>query len=115
MRLFRWALFAILFVILGIAIYQTLLWLGYWGQFTESQVLELKDGDQEIALIEPATSTDDWGRLITAIKLIERDWPRLNPTLPALRLSLDNDFPSLTTDVPEITIWLASAPNQKLR
>ena len=70
MRLFRYALTAVLIVILGVAIYQTMLWLGVWGNPNDSQVKALDDGDQEIALIEPATSTDDWGRLVTALKLL---------------------------------------------
>ena len=59
MRLIRYALSAVLIVILGMAIYQTMLWLGYWGNRNESQVKPLADGDQEIALIEPATSSDE--------------------------------------------------------
>ena len=51
------------------ALYQTLLWLGFWGNSNESQVKALDDDDQEIALIEPATNLDDWGRLVTALRL----------------------------------------------
>ncbi len=115
MRLFRFALSAILLVILGVAVYQTMRWLGVWGDRNESQVRSLDDGDQEIALIEPATSTDDWGRLVTALKLIEQDWPRLNPSLPALRLQLDDAFPPLTAAVPEIVLSFANTPRPKLR
>lgn len=115
MRLIRYALTAVLLVILGVAIYQTMLWLGYWGNSQESQVRPLADGDQEIAFIEPATSTDDWGRLVTAVQLIEKDWPRLNPMLPELRVDLDGAFPPLTAAVPEITFAFANAPKHKLR
>ena len=79
MRIFRWALIAILFVILGTAVYQTMLWLGVWGGGYDSQVKPLDGGDQEIAFIEPATSIDEWGRLVTALQLMEMDWPKINP------------------------------------
>jgi len=116
MRLFRWALVAILVVVLGVAIQQTLLWLGMWGSMSESQVKPLDDGDQEIALIEPATSSDDWGRLVTAAQLLEADWQRINPTLPSLKvIAGKNAFPPLTTEVPEIAIALGDSPRQHLR
>ena len=115
MRLFRWALVVILCVVLGVAIYQTLLWLGVSGNLNESQVKELKDGDQEIALIEPATSTDDWGRIVTALEQLEKDWPRINPTLPPLTVSMQGAFPPLTVEVPEIVFSLGNTSGSKLR
>src|ERR1022692_1535531 len=115
MRLFRYALTATLFVILGVAIYQTMFWLGLWGTSNDSDVKALDDGDQEIALIEPATSFDDWGRLVTALKLLEIDWPRINPNLPALRIGFKDAFPPLTAEVPEIVFWFPNTPGQKLR
>src|SRR5262245_1709376 len=114
MRLFRWALIFVLFLVLGVAIQQTIVWLR--GSPTESQVKPLDEGDQEIALIEPATSIDDWGRLVTAAQLIERDWPRFNPSLPLLTVHAGkNAFPPLTTEVPEIAFTLADAPTRQLR
>lgn len=114
MRLFRTALLVGLLVILGVAIYQTMLWLGMWESVNGSQVKDLKGDDQEIALIEPATSTDEWGRLVTALELMQADWPRLNPTLPVLQVNLKRAFPPLTAEVPEIVLSFASAPTQKL-
>lgn len=115
MRLFRYALVAILFIIFGVAIYQTLWQLGVWGDPTESQVRSLEDDDQEIAFIEPATSTDDWGRLVTAVKLLEQDWPKINPSMPALQIGLSDAFPSLTAAVPEIVLSMSATPPQRLR
>jgi hypothetical protein len=115
MRLFRWALTATLFVILGAAIYQTVLWLGGWGNVNDSLVKPLDGGDQEIALIEPATSIDEWGRLVTALQLMEMDWPKINPDLPALKINLDDAFPPLTAEVPEVVFSFANNPGQKLR
>ncbi len=115
MRLFRLALVIVLCVVLGVAIHQTLLWLGVWGNLNESQVKDLQDGDQEIALIEPATSTDDWGRIVTALEQLEKDWPRINPTLPRLKLSMTGAFPPLTVEVPEVVFSLGDAPGPKLR
>jgi hypothetical protein len=115
MRLFRYALMLVLFVIFGAAVYQTMLWLGVWGNLNESEVKGLDDGDQEIALIEPATSSDDWGRLVTALKLLEIDWPKINPNLPKVQIALDDAFPPLTAEVPEIVFSFANTPGQKLR
>jgi hypothetical protein len=115
MRLFRNALVLVLIVIFGVAVYQSMLWLGVWGDLNESQVMALEGGDQEIVFLEPATSTDDWSRLVTALDQLAADWPKINPTLPALRISLDDAFPPLTADVPEIVLSRADAPKQKLR
>jgi hypothetical protein len=115
MRLFRYVLLLALVAILGVAVQQTLAWLGVWGNPNDSQVKALSDGDQEIALIEPATSSDDWGRLVTSLQLLEADWPRINPNLPALRVSLDGAFPLLTAEVPEIVFSLADGSGPRLR
>lgn len=115
MRVFRWALVAILLVVLSVAIQQTLLWLGAWGNTGDTQVKPLDDGDQEIALIEPATSIDDWGRIVTAAQMVEKNWPTFNPTLPLLTVSTGDAFPLLTTDVPEIVFSFADAPERRLR
>jgi hypothetical protein len=114
MRLFRYALTAILVVILGVAIYQTMLWLGVWGNFDEPQVKALDGSDQEIALIEPATSTDDWGRLVTAIQLLQLDWPKVNANLSVLNVDLEGAFPPLTADVPEISFSFGGSSQGKL-
>lgn len=115
MRLFRWFLWSAMFITFGVACYQTTLWLGVWGSFGDSQVRPLDEKDQEVALIEPATSIDDWGRIVTALKLLERDWPKINPHLPALQLNLDEAFPKLSAEVPEIVMSMGAAPGQRLR
>lgn len=115
MRLFRWAMMVALLAILGVAVHQTLLFFEVWGQVGESQVKPLDDDDQEIALIEPATSIDDWGRLVTAIRMLKADWARINPDQPELIVSLDNAFPDLTADVSEIVITLDLKPRKHLR
>ena len=115
MRLFRYTLILVLLVVLGVAVQQTMLWVGVWGNPNESQLKALDDGDQEIALIEPATSSDDWGRLITALKLLEIDWPKINPMLPKLRVSLSDAFLPLTAEVPEIVFSFGDAAGPTLR
>jgi hypothetical protein len=109
MRLFRWALTAILFVILAAAVYQTALWLGGWGNINDSQVMPLDGGDQEIAYIEPATGIEEWGRLVTALQLLERDWPRVNPELPAVKVDIERAFPQLSATVPEVVFSFTGA------
>ena len=115
MRLFRYALLIGLFVVLGLATYQTMLWLGVWGDPNEAQVRPLDGNDQEIALIEPATSGDEWGRLVTAMQLLEADWPKINPALPVLRVRMDKAFPALTSDVPEVEFSFRDGVKQRLR
>lgn len=115
MRLLRGALVLVLLAVLAVAIQQTLLWLGMGGDSGDSQVRPLDNEDEEIALIEPATSIDDWGRIVTAARLIELDWPKYNPTLPALRVGLTEAFPTLTTDVPEIVFSFVDFPANQLR
>jgi hypothetical protein len=115
MRLFRLVLIVILLVVLGVAIQQSLLWLGVLGNGGDSQVKPLSDGDQEIAFIEPATSIDDWGRIVTAIEQLQKDWPRINPKLPLLTVSMKDAFPPLSADVPEIVFTLGERRGSKLR
>jgi hypothetical protein len=110
MRFFRWALIGTLLAVLAVAIHQTWRWV--WGNPTASQVKKLADGDQEIALIELATSIEDWGRLITALQLLQDDWQRINPALPALDVSTKNAFPLLTADVPEVEFSFAGTPGR---
>jgi hypothetical protein len=112
MHLFRWGLIVAGLIIVGAALYQTMLWLGIWGNPHEAQVLPLDHDDQEIALIEPATNSDDWGRIVTAVKLLERDWPIINPRSPPLRITLDEAFPRLTAAVPEIVLSLGTTSGQ---
>lgn len=115
MRLFRWGLMIALVGILAVAVQQTLLFFGIWVSAGESQVKSLENDDQEIALIEPATNIDDWGRLVTAVQLLEADWPRINPKSPALQVSVQDAFPRLTADVSEISLSFADAPRQQLK
>lgn len=115
MRLFRWGISALLVAILGAAVYQTALWLFGWGGVNDAAVKPLDGGDQEIAFIEPATSIDEWGRLVTALQLSEQIWPKINADLPALKVSLDDAFPALTADVPEVVFSFAGNNSQKLR
>ncbi len=111
MRLFRGILVACLLAILGTAVYQTLL----WRRFAETEVGRLEGEDQEIALIEPATSIDDWGRIVSACKLIKKEWAKTNPKLPELLVDDDNAFPGRSADVPEIRLGFKSSPQQSLR
>ena len=111
MRLFRWILVAGLLAILGTAVYQSLL----WRRFAETEVGRLDSDDQEIALIEPATSIDEWGRIVSACKLIKKAWTTTNPQLPDLLVDDDDAFPGRSADVPEIRFAFQSSPKQSLR
>jgi hypothetical protein len=114
MRVTRWLLIVLLLASLGAAIYQTLLWRATSRNTGEVQVKPLEQGEQEIALIEPATNMDDWGQIVSALTFLQRDWPKINPKLPALEVNLDNAFPMLTTEVPEIVLSLGPNSSQRL-
>ncbi len=111
MRLFRWILVVSLLALLGMAVYQTLL----WRSFVQTEVGLLDADDQEIALIEPATSIDDWGRIVSASMLIKKEWSKTNPQLPKLLVDDGDAFPSRSADVPEIRFAFESSPQQWLR
>ncbi len=114
MRLLRWGLAAVGLVLAAGALYYSLLPLGLWSQRSGGHVKDLAGAAQEIACIEPATNADDWERLVSAVKYLQRDWPRLFPERPPLIISFDHAFPRLTADVPEIGLWFAGAEDRKL-
>ncbi len=114
MRLVRWAFVAAALGLVAAVLYQALLPAELWSQRGGGQVKELTGAQQEIALIEPATNTDDWERLVSAVQYLERSWLGLFPEQPPLVVSLERAFPRLTADVPEIGFSFAGRPEQQL-
>jgi hypothetical protein len=88
--------------------------LDLWSQRGDVQVRPLSGAQQEIALIEPATNTEEWERIVSAAQQLERSWPKLFPEQPALTVSLAHAFPRLTADVPELALSFSSSPEQQL-
>lgn len=69
-------------------------------------VKSVPKGDQEIAWVAPATGSDSWERLVSALAMMEKDWERHHGT-PGLRVNLDKAFLNLTAAVPEIGLSFA--------
>lgn len=75
---------------------------GLVGRMRTGDVKEVPPGDQEIALIAPATSDEAWERLVAAANYLAREWPQIGPDAPRLQVLLDHAFLDQTADVPEI-------------
>jgi hypothetical protein len=81
--------------------------------FGPGRVKPLADGDQEIAWMAPATSGENWERVVKAVRVLAGQWAHTHGG-DALVLNTDRAFLPLTADVPEIglrfskskTLWL---------
>lgn len=77
------------------------------------RVKAVEAGDQEIAWITPATSGENWERLVKAVRLLAEQWPQTHGG-PPLQLNTSRAFLPMTADVPEIglsfegsgTLWI---------
>jgi hypothetical protein len=69
-----------------------------------SEVKPVAPGDQEIAWIAAATSSDTWERLVAALRNLEETWARIHPTRHVLRVDYHRAFLDLTADTPEIAL-----------
>ena len=114
MRPLRWLLAGGLAILLLAAVYLTLLGLELWGHAREPGVKAVGGDDQELAWIEPATSGDEWGRLVSGLNALQRDWAALGDTSRTLEVDLEHAFPRLTADVPELAIYFSDAPGHRL-
>jgi hypothetical protein len=101
-------------LLLATALYYAVSPFDLWSQRDNIRVKALSGAEQEIAYIEPATSAEDWERLVSAVNYLRRDWPLLFPEQPPLRVSFEHAFPLLTADVPEIALWFGEDGNQML-
>src|SRR5579859_3967166 len=70
------------------------------------EVQPLADGDQEVAWIAAATSSDTWERLVAALRNLEETWPNGHPARPARHIDYRRAFLDLTADTPEIGLSL---------
>lgn len=110
---FRLGLLLITVVLCGGAI---LLTVRNWVGAGLVEVKAVPVGDQEIAWISPATSSDGWERLVAALELLQKGGATeaARPTGRVLRVDLANAFLPLTADVPEVALSYADAPAVKL-
>jgi hypothetical protein len=72
-----------------------------------AEVKAVASGDQEIAWIAAATSSDTWERLVAALRNLEETWPKIHPSRRALRVDFSRAFLDLTVETPEIGLSIA--------
>src|SRR5262245_10300102 len=106
MRNIRFLSLALLLGAVALASYLTLGGLGLLGLPAAGQVKAVPAGDQEVALLAPATSSEAWERLVAAVRALEKDWPELFHQEPALVADYQSAFLSTTADVPEVSLRL---------
>jgi len=114
----RWALAVTLILTLVAALFMTSRGLGLWEGSDGANVAGLIGEEQEIAWIEPATSTDAWAQFTSGLLRLQADWEIIGGSLGKLQVDLGEEptgaFPRLTADVAEIALYFAQAPAQKL-
>ena len=117
-RALRWTLAGTSIVTLAAALYLTSRGLGLWEGVGSAQVASLHGDEQEIAWIEPATSTDAWAQFTSGLLRLQADWDKIGAPLGELQVDLGDDpggaFPRLTADVAEVALYFSQAPAQKL-
>jgi hypothetical protein len=117
-RALRGTIGAALVVTLAVALYLTTRGLGLWEAAFETRLKELGDDEQEIAWIEPATSTDEWAQLTSGLARLETDWPHLDGNSGQLHVDLGQEpggaFPHRSADVAEVALYFTAAPGRKL-
>jgi hypothetical protein len=109
---------AILFILGGIFL-AAITWAGYWGLQNlvgpvVAEVRPVTPGHQEVAWIYPATSGDNWERLVAGLKSMEKDWQEGFGQLPALRISFRDAFLEQTAAVPQIGLHFEGHEDAKL-
>jgi len=78
------------------------------------EVKPVAAGDQEIAWIDAATSSDTWERLVAGLKNLETTWSKTHPARPPLHVNYDRAFLELTADIPEIALWVGDGQGPRL-
>ncbi len=109
----RWAIGVLLVAILVGIGYVVLRDQSVWAPLGPGRVKAVPQGDQEIAWIAPATSGENWERLVKAVRVLAEQWAVTHGG-EALSLDTERCFLPLTADVPEIglrfpksgTLWI---------
>jgi hypothetical protein len=78
------------------------------------EVKPVPAGDQEIALIDAATSSEVWERLVAALRNLEQTWPKIHPTRLVLHVDYGRAFLEQTADIPEVVLWVGDNPGPRL-
>src|SRR5262249_35790045 len=91
----------VLVVLAGAAGYLVLNSLGFLDA-SSYQVSKVPEGDQEIAWIQGASNSTDWGQFLAQIDAVDKDSQKHGPVL---HVDKTNAFPSETAAVPEVALW----------
>ena len=78
------------------------------------EVRPVPAGDQEIAWIDAATSSDVWERLVSALRNLTETWPKVHAAGPALHVDDSRAFLELTADTPEIALQVGERDSPRL-
>src|ERR1700756_4168313 len=97
MRGSRLVLAGLVFIVIA-ASFLTLLVFNVLAARDSGEVRPVPEGDQEIAWIDAATSSDVWERLVSALHNLEETWPKSHGAGPALQVNYDRAFLELTAD-----------------
>ncbi len=108
-------------LVLGVLVVAALIGIGYfvlrdqsfWAPLGPGRVKAVPEGDQEVAWIAPATSGENWERLVKAVRVLAEQWAETHGG-EELLLDTERAFLPLTADVPEVglrfpksgTLWI---------
>ncbi|MCS6851522.1 MAG: hypothetical protein NZ700_10195 [Gemmataceae bacterium] len=76
--------------------------LGWWRGGPTVLPRPLPHGHQELAWLQPATSTSTWERLMAGLQRLQHAWPEL-------QVDDRGAFPEQTAAVPEVALWLGGS------
>jgi hypothetical protein len=62
-------------------------------------------GHQEIIFLAPATSGEQWERLVAAVDALQQESLQTGSGKPRLSVAKERAFTDLTADVPEVSLW----------
>jgi hypothetical protein len=102
----------LLLLLVGVAGFLTLRGLGFWRDSDVGQVRPLPKGDQEIAVLLPATNTEGWERFVSALRLLAEEWGNVHDRTLPLRISTENAFLPRSVDVSELALSMAASENK---
>jgi hypothetical protein len=113
MRVSRLVIAGLVLIVIA-ASFLTLLVFNVLPARDSGEVRPVPAGDQEIAWIDAATSSDVWERLVSALHNLEETWPTFHATGPALQVNYDRAFLELTADTPEIALHFGGPGSPRL-
>ena len=99
----------LLFLLVGVAGFLTLRGLGFWRGSGLAHVRPVPAGDQEIAVLLPATNAEGWERFVSALQLLSEEWAEVHDDKQPLRIAIENAFLPRSADVPELALRMGTS------